>query len=335
MDSAARFRRLVHPRMRWLISLVIVLLAPMQGRAADSAVAEVRAIKVTVLSTMLAEKGLGEWGFAALVEVDGRRILFDTGAHTDVVLKNAAALKIDLTTVPEVILSHSHWDHVGGLVTLRDSVKEKNPAALGTVHGAEGLFYRRVGGGPPILENPLLFSRPAFEASGGVFKIHARPVELHPGVWFSGPVPRPHPERNWGGSGQLVDATGAVVEDIQPEDAALYINTAKGLVVITGCGHAGVVNLIEHARTVVRPSPVHALIGGIHLFNASEQTLVWTAGKLREFRVEHFIGAHCTGLETVYRFRRELGLDRTRVVVGAVGASFELGQGIAPGVLAR
>ncbi|MBL9206943.1 MAG: MBL fold metallo-hydrolase [Opitutaceae bacterium] len=321
--------------MRLLLIFLALVGGSAWGRAAETNPVEVKALKITVLSTMLAEKGLGEWGFAALVEVDGRRILFDTGAHTDVVLKNAAALQIDLSTVPDVILSHSHWDHVGGLMTLRDSVRKQNPAALGTVHGAEGLFYRRVGGGPPILENPLLLTRPAFEDSGGVFKIHPRPIELHPGVWFSGPVPRPHPERNWSGSGRLVDSTGAVVEDIQPEDAALYINTAKGLVVITGCGHAGVVNLIEHARTVVRPAPVHALIGGIHLFNASEQTLTWTADKPREFRVEHFIGAHCTGLETVYRFRRELGLDRTRVVVGATGAVFELGQGIDPGVLAK
>jgi len=321
--------------MRGFLFLVVMVVGTGLGRAAPSAPAEVKTLKVTVLSTMLAEKGLGEWGFAALVEADGWRILFDTGAHADVVLKNAAVLQMDLTTVPEVILSHSHWDHVGGLMTLRDSVKGRNPAALGTVHGAEGLFYRRVGGGPPILENPLLLTRPAFEASGGVFKIHAQPIELHPGVWFSGPVPRPHPERNWSGSGRLVDPTGAVIEDIQPEDAALYLNTAKGLVVITGCGHAGVVNLIEHARTVVRPVPVQALIGGIHLFNASEQTLAWTAGKLREFRVEHFIGAHCTGLETVYRFRSDLGLDRARVVVGATGAVFELGHGINPGVLAK
>ena len=113
MDSAARFRRLVHPRMRWLISLVIVLLSPMQGRAADSAVAEVRAIKVTVLSTMLAEKGLGEWGFAALVEVDGRRILFDTGAHTDVVLKNAE-LEVD-TLIKNADLNLGRTKTVGEL----------------------------------------------------------------------------------------------------------------------------------------------------------------------------------------------------------------------------
>src|SRR5580693_2432442 len=74
----------------------------------------VHSLKITVLSTMLADgKELGEWGFSALVEADGHRILFDTGAHTDVVLRNTETLKVDLATIPDVVLSHSHWDHVG------------------------------------------------------------------------------------------------------------------------------------------------------------------------------------------------------------------------------
>ena len=318
--------------MRWIL---LWLALASGGLAADaSAPVQVKTLKVTVLSTMLAERGLGEWGFAALVEVDGRRILFDTGMNSDVVLKNAAELKIDLSNVSDVILSHSHFDHTGGLMTLRESVRAKNPDALATVHGAEGLFYRRIDSGPPIIANPLLFIRPQFEAAGGVFRIHGQPVELYPGVWFSGPVPRRYPERNFPRDGRLEGPKG-VAEDTVPEDAALFINTAEGLVVITGCGHAGIVNIIEHARAVVRPAKIHALIGGFHLFNASEETLAWTAGKLREFGVENFIGAHCTGIETVYRFRADLGLDRAHAVVSATGAGFELGKGIDPGQLAR
>jgi 7,8-dihydropterin-6-yl-methyl-4-(beta-D-ribofuranosyl)aminobenzene 5'-phosphate synthase len=107
------------------------------------------------------------------------------------------------------------------------------------------------------------------------------------------------------------------------------------LVVLTGCGHAGVVNIIDYARSIIRPARVHALIGGIHLFSAKDETLAWTAEKLRGFGVDNFIGAHCTGIETVYRFRQDLGLDRAHAVVGAVGASFELGRGIDPRHLAK
>src|SRR6478672_1387407 len=117
--------------LRCALSLLSASLA--FGAEPSSASGKVRAVKVTVLSTMLADGDeLGEWGFAALVEVDGHRILFDTGEHSDVVLKNARSLKIDLTTVPDVILSHWHSDHVGGFMKLRFSVNEKTPAALAT-----------------------------------------------------------------------------------------------------------------------------------------------------------------------------------------------------------
>jgi len=104
---------------------------------------------------------------------------------------------------------------------------------------------------------------------------------------------------------------------------------------VTGCGHAGLVNIIEFARSFIRPARVHALIGGTHLFNASDETLDWTAGKLRAFGVDNLLGAHCTGIETVYRLRHDLGLDRAHAVVAAVGSGFELGRGIDPRRIAR
>jgi 7,8-dihydropterin-6-yl-methyl-4-(beta-D-ribofuranosyl)aminobenzene 5'-phosphate synthase len=183
--------------------------------------------------------------------------------------------------------------------------------------------------------NPTAKVKGEYEAAGGKFSEHAKPVELFPGVWLTGPVPRKHPEQNWSGRARVKLPSGEVVEDTIADDIALVVNTAQGLVIVTGCGHAGVVNIVEHARSVVRPARVHALIGGIHLFNATEAALAWTTGKLREFGVEHFIGAHCTGIETVYRFRADLGLARAKCVVGAVGQTFELGKGIDPLAIAK
>ena len=154
-------------------------------------------VKVTVLSTMLTDaKGVGEWGFAALVEVGDRRYLFDTGERPETVLKNADELGLDLSTVTDVILSHHHWDHVGGLLTLRRAMQAKNPAALSRVHVAPGIFQRRV---KPdgTEENDMPRIRTEYEATGGRFIEHARPAELSPGVWITGPVPRANNERNW------------------------------------------------------------------------------------------------------------------------------------------
>ena len=107
--------------------------------------AEVKTLKITILSTMLADDGIGEWGFSALVEADGHKILFDTGAHPNTVLENAKELKIDLSDVQDVILSHFHDDHTTGLMTLRREFTKKNPAALSRVHVAKGIFLERRG----------------------------------------------------------------------------------------------------------------------------------------------------------------------------------------------
>ncbi|MFL5343942.1 MAG: MBL fold metallo-hydrolase [Hyalangium sp.] len=323
-----------------LCAAVTLLLVPFARAESPSAApdtkaprARVKNLKVTVLSTMLAEdKVLGEWGFSALIEADGRKILFDTGYFPNTVLQNAKALGVDLSGVTDVILSHNHDDHTGGLVTLRRELSKQNPAALSRAHVAPGIFWsrpRKTGEG-----NPLLAFRAPYEAMGGTFIEHAGPVELAPGVWLTGPVPRANPEHNWSGKGQVQSPQG-LVEDTIPEDQSLVIDTEQGLVVVTGCGHAGIINILEFARQQVRAAPIHAVIGGLHLFNADEQTLAWTGRRLRELKLGHLLGAHCTGIEAVFRLRELAGLQRRTCVVGAVGASFELGKGLDPVDIAR
>ena len=114
------------------------------------------------------------------------------------------------------------------------------------------------------------------------------------------------------------------------------MDTDKGLVVLTGCGHAGLINILTYARPTVRPgAQVYAASGGFHLFAAIAETLSWTADKLKEFGVAQIMGAHCTGIEPVYYFRGRLGLERRACVVGAVGSSFDLAKGISAGNIAQ
>ena len=182
--------------------------------------------------------------------------------------------------------------------------------------------------------NELNIFRPEYERTGGVFIQHDGPVELYPGVWLTGPIPRKYPERNWGTSGEILTPAGWTKDNI-PEDQAMVFNTKDGLVVLFGCAHAGMINTLTYARAVVRPARIHAIIGGVHLFQASDATLEWTAKMLGTFGVDNFLGAHCTGLETVYRFRVALHLDRQHAVVAAVGSSYDLARGIDPLNIAR
>lgn len=324
----------------WFGVLLLVLGSIGSAQAAPER-PRARSVRVLILSTMLADRGVGEWGFSALVEVDGRRLLFDTGARPDTVLRNARELGVDLAQVTDVVLSHNHDDHTGGLLTLRRELMAKNPSALARAHVAPGIFWSRSGRSTPSAsaergqeENPMIATRAAYAAMGGSFIEHAQEEPLLPGVWITGPVPRRHPERNWSGKGVVHTANGPV-EDTLPEDQALVIDTESGLVVITGCGHAGIINILDHAQRQIRSTKIHAVLGGLHLLEASDTQLDWTAGELRARGLSHLMGAHCTGIEALFRLRQGAGLSRRTAVVGAVGAAYTLAAGIDPGRLAR
>ena len=323
-------------------ALVVVLVAMTAGPASGQtrSDAAVKAVKVTVLSTMLVggagASGIGEWGFAAVLDADGRRILIDTGARAETVLKNVAELKIDLSDITDVVLTHNHGDHTGGLLALRRQFMKKNPNALSRVHVPQGIFLsRRSASGAET--NGLTPIKAEYEGLGGQFVEHAAPFALAPGVWLLGPVPRVNPERNFGGLGGsgLLQTPAGPIEDNVPEDTAVVVNTPNGLVVISGCGHAGIINTLEYARKTVRDVAVEAAIGGFHLFAATDAVLQWTGERLRTLGVRHLLGAHCTGIEAVFRLRQVTGLARSTAVVGAVGSTFTLGTGIASPPLAR
>jgi 7,8-dihydropterin-6-yl-methyl-4-(beta-D-ribofuranosyl)aminobenzene 5'-phosphate synthase len=320
-----------------LLSIGVALLytAGSAAALAHDAGGPVKSVEVVILSTMLTDRfGVGEWGFSALVEADGRRILFDTGARPETVLQNARELKIDLSGVADVILSHHHGDHVGGLVTLHRELAKQNPEALKRAYVGEGIFLSRPG--PDGREaNEALALKNEFERLGGSFAVIDRPTEIFRGAWLTGPVPRTYPERNWTLKRTIRFPDGRNVDDNVPEDMSLVLDTEKGLVLISGCGHAGIINTLEYARHKVRQTVVHAALGGFHLFEADTATLDWTAAKLRPMELSNLLGAHCTGIEPVYELRRRLGLSRAHCSVGAVGSRFSLRDGLDPGALAR
>jgi 7,8-dihydropterin-6-yl-methyl-4-(beta-D-ribofuranosyl)aminobenzene 5'-phosphate synthase len=290
---------------------------------------QVGALKITVLVTNLAgdpHEGSGEWGYSALVEVDGHKIVYDTGASPNVALANAKLLKVNLSDVDQVILSHNHWDHVGGLMSLRNELKTANPKALSRAHVGARIFEPRLNDAGDD-QNGLRAIRAEYIAGGGEFVVHDKPTEIFPGVWFTGPVPRNNPEKNWN-PGLSLKTAGGLVEDNVPEDSALIFDTAEGIVILTGCAHAGIVNITQYARSLLGNKPIVAIVGGLHLFAASDQTVDWTAATLKTYDVANLLAGHCSGLEATYKLRQVLGLTRKTAVVSAVGSSYTLGKGI-------
>lgn len=321
---------------RWLGPAALVLSGGTALGAEPAGATPVHALKVTVLVTNLAgdaHEGDGEWGFSALVEVDGRKILYDTGSSPEMALRNAKALKINLADVEDVVLSHNHYDHVGGLLVLRRELSKINPRAMSRVHVGARIFEPRwdVSGED---HNGLKLIKADYLATGGTFLVHDKPVQLLPGVWLTGPVPRPNEEKNWS-PGLSLDSKQGRIEDNVPEDSALLFDTDSGMVILTGCAHAGIINITEYARTILGKKPIAAVVGGLHLFSASDQALAWTGGKLKSYDVRSLLGAHCTGIEAVFRLREYLGLNRKTAIVSATGSSFTLNQGFDPRRIAQ
>jgi len=301
----------------------------------DSTRAE--SVAVTILSSNLANGStVGEWGFSALVEVDGRCVLFDAGRHPDTVLRNAEALNVDLSCVTDVVLSHFHSDHNTGLIPILDDIRPKNPDAMRRIHVAQGFFLpRRMPTTTGDKErNAMIAMRAPLEAAGVEFIEHSEAAEILPGVWVTGPVERRHPEKNYPQTLQ-VNMDGEWIEDYVPDSQGLTVVTAEGPIVLLGCGHSGTVNLLEQVQSSIQDQPIHALMGGMHLFGADDQTLGWTADRLRAIGVQHLMAGHCTGIEPLFRLRTGLNLNRRTAVVGAVGSRFVYGEGIHPTPIAQ
>ena len=292
-------------------------------------------VTVTILSSNLANGAtVGEWGLSAMVEVDGQCVLFDTGRHPDTVLRNAETLGVDLSCASDVVLSHYHFDHTTGLLPIMEATRAQNPQAIRRVHVARGFFLsRRAASGGDDERNQMIAMREVFAAHGVEFVEHDRPAEILPGVWVTGPVDRPHPERNYPDTIH-VRMDGEWMRDYVPDSQALTVVTPRGHIVLLGCGHAGVVNTLDQIRGAIADRPVHALMGGLHLFTASDETLGWTADRLRDIGVEHLMAGHCTGIEPLIRLRTGLNLSRRTAVVGAVGSQFVYGEGIRPTAIA-
>lgn len=314
-----------------LLLLFSLLITKLMAQQEDHIVKD---LKITILSTMLAQAGIGEWGFSALIEADSVKILFDVGGRETTVLENCKELNIDLSNVPMLVLSHSHKDHTTGWLPLRNAMSAINKKALSITHVAMGIFDTRLSSkgneDKSLQKDSLLY----IQTDGTVIQ-HNKFEEISPGIFLTGPVPRIYPEKNYPLTAKKKDASGNIIEDNIPEDMSLIIRTEKGLVLLSGCGHSGIINTIEHMKNNLQQQPLVAAIGGFHLFQNTDEQIKWTADQLKKSGIRYFMGAHCTGIEPVYQIRQWANLKRGECIVGSVGATFDLDKGFTAGPLTK
>ncbi|MGQ9650084.1 MAG: MBL fold metallo-hydrolase [Phycisphaerae bacterium] len=260
-------------------------------------------LSITVLVENTANRRglLGEHGLAFWIERDGRRVLFDTGQGL-ALQQNAGVLGIDLSAVDEIALSHGHYDHTGGLAaTLPNFRRAKVYAHLAAFRAR---FVKDHDGqvrpvGAPVESREWLSAR-----VGQTLATRGGPVALGDGIWLTGEIPRRNDFEDTGGAFYLDEA--CTEADPVIDDQAMFIETTKGLVVLLGCAHAGVVNTLEHIRTATGEARIHAIMGGMHLLAAGERRMAETAARLSSLKIEQVGLGHCTGLAAMARLHREL-----------------------------
>jgi 7,8-dihydropterin-6-yl-methyl-4-(beta-D-ribofuranosyl)aminobenzene 5'-phosphate synthase len=249
-------------------------------------------IKVSTLSENTALHGyVGEYGLSLFIEADGKRILFDTGLSFSA-YHNAQLMGIDLTKVDCIVLSHGHLDHTGGLAEiLRRIGKETEVIAHPDVFEArytlrEGQTQEKFIGMP--------CSKEELENRGAIFTLSKEPVFITPHIITTGEVPM-LTEYEKIESNLLVKEGENFTSDKIADDLSLVINGEFGLVIITGCGHRGIVNILNHARKLTGRDCVYAVIGGIHLFRASDNRIQKTIDEFRAMGIRKLGVSHCTG----------------------------------------
>ena len=240
---------------------------------------------------------LGEHGFAAVIEREGESILFDTGGgHT--LLHNAQRMNLDLRGVAQVILSHGHYDHAGGLWPLLQSCGPKrvlaHPGLFAQRYSVREGIYRSVG---------MPYTEEFLTGIGASFSYSEDFREVAPGMFLTGQVPR-LTQFEEGDAGLFCDLSGCQTDHV-PDDQSLVMVTAKGLLLLLGCCHAGVVNTVELARQKTGVSELYGVIGGCHLAFSSQAQIDGTVKALRRYGVKKICAGHCTGFDASARLSRE------------------------------
>ena len=259
---------------------------------------------------------LGEHGWAAFVETGSSRILFDTGQGQGL-LNNSLVLGVDLRQIDAIALSHGHYDHTSGLPQVLQ-VKGQvpvfaHPDIFLERYWARGQVKRHIG---------IRFRRAYLESLGACFEFTTGFSEIFPGIYITGEVPRvtdfepPDPDM------KVPAADGSTMhQDQLRDDLSMVVDTPSGLVVILGCAHAGIVNILKWCQANLPGRPFHTVMGGTHLGFARAEQFERTLEALEEFQIQRLGASHCTGLVNASRLYCAMG---DRFFHASAGISLEV-----------
>lgn len=249
-------------------------------------------MKITILVDNTTNmRGLkAESGFSLYITDQRTNILFDTGCST-LFLENAHQLDIDLLKLDYIVLSHGHYDHTWGLPHLHNLYQNTTtiPAAKPILLAHPVAFHQRTRGatemGCNITESQLLNSF--------TIKKSVAPVWLTDKLVFLGEITRNFPYEGNHTIGEIFK-NGTLIPDIMEDDTALAYKSSQGLIIITGCSHSGICNIVEQAKQICQEDRIFAIIGGLHLRKPPTEQLTNTINYLEKSLVQQLYACHCT-----------------------------------------
>lgn len=270
-------------------------------------------IKVLIDNNTLIDRYfIGEPGVSYYIEADGKKCLFDLG-YSNAFIQNGIKMGIDFRALDYVVISHSHLDHTWGMEPL---IKLYNEALM------EGMRYNK----PLLIGHPEIFVSRSFNDEDefgmnvDIDKVmrymrnglSSEPVWLTENLVFLGEVPRKNDFEALLSIGRIT-VSGETVDDYSRDDSALCYKSKKGLVIITGCSHSGICNIIEHAKNVCGDDRIVDVIGGFHLLDPPKRQIEGTISYFEKLGVDSIHACHCTDLKSKIRLSRVVGISEVGV----------------------
>jgi 7,8-dihydropterin-6-yl-methyl-4-(beta-D-ribofuranosyl)aminobenzene 5'-phosphate synthase len=295
----------------------LLLAGALAGAAAVTAVSEAAHAaesKITILYDAFGNDSAmkKDWGFAALVEVAGKRILFDTGNDGEIFAANVKAKGVDLGNLDFVVLSHRHSDHMAGLnhvLAVNPKVKIYAPREGFGIYGSSlpSSFYRKDESLPPQMRyydgKPPEVMKFGTAWQGANFETIEKTTEIAPGV-------------------TLIALVSEAPGTRELRELSLAVNTPDGIVLVVGCSHPGIDKIVE-AAAAINPK-IHLIAGGFHLVVAQDDVIAKAVAALKDrFMVENVAPGHCTGEPTFAALKQAFG---DRYIYAGAGTSLRLGS---------
>lgn len=277
-------------------------------------------IKITVLCENLVGKlvGSGEHGFSAFIEMDKGNYLFDTSSGSSIV-PNSLTLNKDLKSIRKIFLSHGHYDHTGGL---SEVLKLKGKV---DVHAHPHVFSDRIA----VFKEEdreikrfigIHYKKRYLESLGANFVFNRDFIEVDKGLFLTGEVPR---QTNFEKADPRLfsEIDGKTTQDLFLDDQSVILDTEKGLILILGCAHAGMINNINHVINKTGKQNFYAIVGGTHLDFLTPEQLEESIKSLKRMEIGKIGVSHCTGMKAAFRLHQEFG---DRFFYGCVGSVLEV-----------